>query len=365
MVMNGGEGWLRRSKRIGAQRSKKAKQMAEELRSKGKGHLLIPRNAYIVQLSSDLAASNTSEEHIVIDSTTDPSLTESEGTNESITSYESWVSEEIMEEHQAPMEVYFSDDEEDKMVHDTEQQESRVMVGYEADGEQHTYQPPPLAIDDTSVVRSLYKQEKEGQKAQENKGQSSTNLNKQLDKKYNMRSQDSEVYYSGDMDLHAFNTGNLQVASIYAGNNWVQLKGPEIRAELTHLLRLLSLCMLFSKKPFAVFLELAGYSQEDVLLQEPEARVGTHSIKDTLTAATGAVVPFHHSVLHEGGASNLVRYAHCGMVAAARWIAKCCSPCLLNALSECPEYTIKVLNLLICSTRLLTIYVIGWCSFTP
>lgn len=27
---------------------------------------------------------------------------------------------------------------------------------------------------------------------------------------------------------------------------------------------------------------------------------GTHSIKDTLTAVTGAVVPFHHSVVHEG-----------------------------------------------------------------
>lgn len=46
---------------------------------------------------------------------------------------------------------------------------------------------------------------------------------------------------------------------------------------------------------------------------------GTHSIKDTLTAATGAVVPFHHSVLHDGGISDLVLgYAHCGMVC-------CCS----------------------------------------
>ncbi|KAF3947804.1 hypothetical protein CMV_026115 [Castanea mollissima] len=56
---------------------------------------------------------------------------------------------------------------------------------------------------------------------------------------------------------------------------------------------------------------------------------GTHSIKDTLTAATGAVVPFHHSVLHDRGISNLVLgYAHCGMVmvAAARWIAKLSAP---------------------------------------
>lgn len=71
---------------------------------------------------------------------------------------------------------------------------------------------------------------------------------------------------------------------------------------------------------------------------------GTHSIKDTLTAATGAVVPFHHSVLNDGGISNLVLgYAHCGMVAAARWIAKLCTPTLLQALGECPDFKVKVL----------------------
>ncbi|XP_042481061.1 uncharacterized protein LOC122061710 [Macadamia integrifolia] len=160
--------------------------------------------------------------------------------------------------------------------------------------------------------------------------------------------------------------GNVQVASIYAGNDCVQLKGPEIIAELTYHLRLLTLCMLFSKKPFPVFLESAGYSKEDVLLQEPKAGLlkpaftiicdrsskcflllirGTHSIKDTLTAATGAVVPFHHSVLHEGGVSNLVLgYAHCGMVAAARWISKLSTPCLLKALAQCPDYSVKIVG---------------------
>ena len=70
---------------------------------------------------------------------------------------------------------------------------------------------------------------------------------------------------------------------------------------------------------------------------------GTHSIKDTLTAATGAVVPFHHLVLHDGGISNLVLgYAHCGMVAAARWIAKLSSPCLLKALADYPDHRVKV-----------------------
>ncbi|GLT99065.1 hypothetical protein SLE2022_165320 [Rubroshorea leprosula] len=176
--------------------------------------------------------------------------------------------------------------------------------------------------------------------------------------------------------------GNLQVASLYAGNNSVELKGPEIISELNSLLRLLTLCMLFSKKPFPVFLASAGYSEDDVLLQKAEAQsrgsflyeefscehdellkpaftiirdnsskcfllliCGTHSIKDTLTAATGAVLPFHHSVLHDGGISNLVLgYAHCGMVAAARWIAKLSAPCLLEALGEYRDYKIKIVG---------------------
>ncbi|KAF8401416.1 hypothetical protein HHK36_012355 [Tetracentron sinense] len=168
------------------------------------------------------------------------------------------------------------------------------------------------------------------------------------------------------INYHIRRQGNLQVASIYAGSNCIQLKGPEITLEITYLLRLLTLCMLFSKKPFPVFLESAGYSKEDVLLQEPKAGLlkpaftilcdrrskcflllirGTHSIKDTLTAATGAVVPFHHSVLHEGGVSNLILgYAHCGMVAAARWIAKLSTPCLLKVLGEYPDYKIKIIG---------------------
>ena len=67
--------------------------------------------------------------------------------------------------------------------------------------------------------------------------------------------------------------GNLQVASVYAGSNCIQLKGPEIVAELNKFLRLLTLCMYFSKKPFPVFLESAGYSHEDVLFQKPKAAV--------------------------------------------------------------------------------------------
>ncbi|XP_073308697.1 uncharacterized protein [Primulina huaijiensis] len=160
--------------------------------------------------------------------------------------------------------------------------------------------------------------------------------------------------------------GNLQVASVYAGEDSVQLKGAETIDQLYYYLRLLTLCMLFSKKPFPVFLESAGFSAAHVLLQKPKAALlkpaftilrdenskcflllirGTHSIKDTLTAALGAVVPFHHSVLHDGGISNLVLgYAHCGMVAAARWIAKLSTPTLLKALEQNPDYDVKIVG---------------------
>ncbi|XP_019086268.1 PREDICTED: uncharacterized protein LOC109126846 [Camelina sativa] len=65
--------------------------------------------------------------------------------------------------------------------------------------------------------------------------------------------------------------GNFSTASVYAGSNCIELKGPHIIMELTELLRFLTLCMLFSKKPFPVFLETAGYTHEDVLLQKPKA----------------------------------------------------------------------------------------------
>lgn len=67
--------------------------------------------------------------------------------------------------------------------------------------------------------------------------------------------------------------GNLQVASVYAGENAVQLKGADIIDQLYYYLRLLTLCMLFSKKPFPVFLESAGFSEANVLLQKPKAGV--------------------------------------------------------------------------------------------
>ncbi|XP_062087834.1 uncharacterized protein LOC133794559 [Humulus lupulus] len=160
--------------------------------------------------------------------------------------------------------------------------------------------------------------------------------------------------------------GHLHVGSVFGGKDSQQLKGPEIIAELRYLLNLLTLCWHFSKKPFPLFLEETGFSEANVLLQEPKAGIlkpaftilvdhntecflllirGTHSIKDTLTAATGAVVPFHHSVVHEGGVTDLVLgYAHCGMVAAARWIAKLATPCILKALGQNPGYKLKIVG---------------------
>ncbi|KDP40681.1 hypothetical protein JCGZ_24680 [Jatropha curcas] len=160
--------------------------------------------------------------------------------------------------------------------------------------------------------------------------------------------------------------GNLQVGRVFGGKDSLQLKGPEITTELRYLLNLLTLCWHFSKKPFPLFLEETGYTEDNVLLQEPKAGIlkpaftvlvdhktkyflllirGTHSIKDTLTAATGAIVPFHHTVVHEGGVSNLVLgYAHCGMVAAARWIAKLATPCLKKALGKYPDYKLKIVG---------------------
>ncbi|XP_027907669.1 uncharacterized protein LOC114166979 isoform X2 [Vigna unguiculata] len=160
--------------------------------------------------------------------------------------------------------------------------------------------------------------------------------------------------------------GNYQVDSEFCGKDSVQLKGPEITAELKYLLKLLTLCWHFSKKPFPLFLDETGYTEENVLLREAKAGIlkpaftiivdhdmrcllllirGTHSIKDTLTAVTGSVVPFHHTVVHQGGVRDLVLgYAHCGMVAAARWISKLATPCLLEALGHYPDYKVKIVG---------------------
>ncbi|KAG2241596.1 hypothetical protein Bca52824_096416 [Brassica carinata] len=160
--------------------------------------------------------------------------------------------------------------------------------------------------------------------------------------------------------------GLLHVDRVFGGEDSVELRGPEVADELRYYLHLLTLCWHFSKKPFPLFLEETGFAKENVLIHEPKAGIlkpaytvlvdhntkcflllirGTHSIKDTLTAATGGIVPFHHTVVNESGVSNLVLgYAHCGMVAAARCIAKLATPCLLKGLEQYPDYKIKIVG---------------------
>ncbi|TVU03708.1 hypothetical protein EJB05_50739 [Eragrostis curvula] len=153
--------------------------------------------------------------------------------------------------------------------------------------------------------------------------------------------------------------GNLSVASIYAGDESVELKGSEVIADLKYLLNLLTLCWHFSKKPFPLFLEETGYSAEDVLMQEPKAGIlkpaftilidregqcilllirGTHSIRDTLTACYGccsSIPPYNCTGrlldipwgwygcsidIHPEGAAGVCLYYLCGV----------CSSCLYD-----------------------------------
>lgn len=71
---------------------------------------------------------------------------------------------------------------------------------------------------------------------------------------------------------------------------------------------------------------------------------GAISVKERLTATTGAAVPFHHVMMHDGAVTDVVLgHAHCGMVAAARWIAKCAVPTLTDAVRQHPDYSVKVI----------------------
>ncbi|KAF2313868.1 hypothetical protein GH714_018425 [Hevea brasiliensis] len=82
----------------------------------------------------------------------------------------------------------------------------------------------------------------------------------------------------------------------------LQLK--EIKfAELNNMLRLLTLCMFFSTKPFPVFLESAGYCLDDVLLQKPKAGIVGHSLGGAIAkarvAGAGALLcPVSRSTQH-------------------------------------------------------------------
>ncbi|KAG8098846.1 hypothetical protein GUJ93_ZPchr0013g35521 [Zizania palustris] len=202
---------------------------------------------------------------------------------------------------------------------------------------------------------------------------------------------------------HMKRQGNLQHE--YSGNDCLQLKCHEAHTEVTCLLEYLKICMFYSKKKFSAFLKFGGYNQEDILIHKARARVskyqyillfsclryspqfvfkyfvlpnidsdltlnlmqlmqpsftlvcdkksklfllfirGAISTKERLTAATAAEVPFHHIVLNEGQINNVtLGYAHCGMLAAARWIANLAIPHLHKGVREFPDYHIKIIG---------------------
>ncbi|WVZ12325.1 hypothetical protein V8G54_016855 [Vigna mungo] len=147
----------------------------------------------------------------------------------------------------------------------------------------------------------------------------------------------------------------------------VQLKDPELLKELYELKKCLTRTMLFSKKSFRVFLFAAGFSKEDVLFRKKRARLlkpaftvirdkesnclfvfirGTQSIRDTLTDAIGAPVSFSPYIYIDGELKkNMVSgHGHRGMVAAAGWIKKHCTPILLDELRKNKDYQIKVVG---------------------
>eukprot|EP00271_Cylindrocystis_brebissonii_P023018 TRINITY_DN91_c0_g2_i1.p1 TRINITY_DN91_c0_g2~~TRINITY_DN91_c0_g2_i1.p1 ORF type:complete len:897 (+),score=215.47 TRINITY_DN91_c0_g2_i1:1432-4122(+) len=175
----------------------------------------------------------------------------------------------------------------------------------------------------------------------------------------------------------------LHVDEVFAGEGSERLRGPAVVTELEELLRLTTFCYLFSKRTITGFLEGSGFTEEDILLYEPRAALlkpafailldhtysqilviirGTHSMKDTLTVVTGAIVPFHHALVDTsgghagasqagthgstaGGVQKLVLgYAHCGMVAAARCIALLAEPKLREGLERYPDYKIKIIG---------------------
>lgn len=82
---------------------------------------------------------------------------------------------------------------------------------------------------------------------------------------------------------------------MFGGKDSLQLKGSEVTAELKYLLNLLTLCWHFSKKPFPLFLEETGYTDENVLLQEPKAGVSLLIIVQYLYPCSS------HTFSFEGG----------------------------------------------------------------
>jgi hypothetical protein len=67
--------------------------------------------------------------------------------------------------------------------------------------------------------------------------------------------------------------GQLNVASVFGGDDTQQLHGADVLAEMKELLRLLTMCIHFSKKTFPHFLKVTEFTRDQVLLEEGRAAV--------------------------------------------------------------------------------------------
>lgn len=65
----------------------------------------------------------------------------------------------------------------------------------------------------------------------------------------------------------------MNVAAVYVGDENEQLGGPGLLMEMKELLRLLTVCMHFSKKTYPKFLEATGFTRDQVILEEGRAGV--------------------------------------------------------------------------------------------
>lgn len=79
-----------------------------------------------------------------------------------------------------------------------------------------------------------------------------------------------------NLGLAACVQGQLNVASVFGADENQQLHGPAVLADMKELLSLLTICNHFSKKTFPQFLEVTGFTRDQVLLEEGRAGVRSH-----------------------------------------------------------------------------------------
>ncbi|KAF9614071.1 hypothetical protein IFM89_014871 [Coptis chinensis] len=128
MAGDGEYKWLRRSIRGAVKRSKSAKIQADEMRSRGEGHRLIPIGTQIIPVSSG-SKDLESESDEVVDT----------------------ENSEDMED-----EIQFEDEHPEQEVINYEAQD---MAGLEEDSDGFEAQPIPLAMDDSTVIRKIQNKE--------------------------------------------------------------------------------------------------------------------------------------------------------------------------------------------------------------